>query len=138
MLGMQDKLVMNHGVWAGSDPVDKDISDERWPIRVLVCGNTGVGKSTLINRVFGVPVVRYAPSQDRVYLLTVQQADPCERDAGVHDIWKNYTWEDRPDLIIHDSRGFQCASEEEILSVEKFLEGKAGKEKPKDRLHVIW
>jgi hypothetical protein len=26
--------------------------------RVLVCGRAGVGKSTLINRVFGVPVVR--------------------------------------------------------------------------------
>lgn len=62
MLGMKDNLVMNHGFWAGSDPVDKDILEERWPIRVLVCGNTGVGKSTLINKVFGVPVVRCAPS----------------------------------------------------------------------------
>lgn len=26
-------------------------------IRVLVCGNTGIGKSTLINKVFGVEVV---------------------------------------------------------------------------------
>ena len=26
-------------------------------MRILVCGNSGVGKSTLINRVFGVQVV---------------------------------------------------------------------------------
>lgn len=25
--------------------------------RILICGNTGVGKSTLLNRVFGIPMV---------------------------------------------------------------------------------
>ena len=34
------------------------MADEPKAIRILVCGNTGVGKSTLINNVFGVQVVR--------------------------------------------------------------------------------
>ena len=34
--------------------------EEPGAIRILVCGNTGVGKSTLINEVFGVEVVRLA------------------------------------------------------------------------------
>jgi hypothetical protein len=32
--------------------------EEPAAIRILVCGNTGVGKSSLINEVFGVRVVR--------------------------------------------------------------------------------
>ena len=31
--------------------------EEPGAIRILVCGNTGVGKSTLINEVFGAEVV---------------------------------------------------------------------------------
>ena len=34
--------------------------EEPGAIRILVCGNTGVGKSTLINEIFGVEVVRSA------------------------------------------------------------------------------
>lgn len=43
--------VTNQGFWA-----DRETSeiDELKYIRILVCGNTGVGKSTLVNRVFGV------------------------------------------------------------------------------------
>ena len=41
--------------WGERDPVK---IEEPGAIRILVCGNTGVGKSTLINEVFGVEVVR--------------------------------------------------------------------------------
>ena len=41
--------------WGERETVD---IEEPGAIRVLVCGNTGVGKSTLINEVFGVEVVR--------------------------------------------------------------------------------
>lgn len=36
--------------------------EEPGVIRILVCGNTGVGKSSLINEVFGVKVVRSFPT----------------------------------------------------------------------------
>jgi len=53
MLGIKDGVV-NTGFW-----LDGDEEDQAGPgaIRVLVCGNTGSGKSTLINKTFGVDVV---------------------------------------------------------------------------------
>ena len=53
MLG-SDKGVVNTGFW-----LDEDEDDAMDPgaVRVLVCGNTGVGKSTLVNKTFGVDVV---------------------------------------------------------------------------------
>ncbi|TKA34380.1 hypothetical protein B0A54_15211 [Friedmanniomyces endolithicus] len=52
MLGSQYGVV-NTGFW-----LDDELDDTPDPgaIRILVCGNTGVGKSTLINKVFGVKV----------------------------------------------------------------------------------
>ena len=54
MLGSKDGMV-NPGFWL--DEEEDDLADPG-AIRVLVCGNTGVGKSTLINKTFGVDVVR--------------------------------------------------------------------------------
>lgn len=50
MLG-KTHSILNRGFW--SDRATLEI-DEPEKIRILVCGNTGVGKSTLINRIFGV------------------------------------------------------------------------------------
>lgn len=55
ILGKQDSIP-NRGFWNDSAPLEADDPgmDEPKKIRVLVCGNTGAGKSTLINRIFGV------------------------------------------------------------------------------------
>ena len=50
MLG-ENQSMLNLGFWNDTSAVE---IDELKTIRILVCGNTGVGKSTLINRVFGV------------------------------------------------------------------------------------
>lgn len=52
MLGYKHHVV-SQGFWSDGDPVE---NDGLKTIRILVYGNTGVGKSTLINRVFGVDV----------------------------------------------------------------------------------
>lgn len=44
----------NVGYWNDEEVIE---SENLQAIRILVIGNTGVGKSTLINRVFGVPMV---------------------------------------------------------------------------------
>ena len=50
MLG-EEHTLLNQGFWSNRGPIQMD---DLKSIRILVCGNTGVGKSTLINRVFGV------------------------------------------------------------------------------------
>lgn len=55
MLGTSENGIVNSGFWLDDDA--DDVPDVG-AIRVLVCGNTGVGKSTLINKTFGVDVVR--------------------------------------------------------------------------------
>ena len=55
MLGKIDSI-LNRGFWSDSATLETDEpgAEEPRKIRVLVCGNSGVGKSTLINRIFGV------------------------------------------------------------------------------------
>ncbi len=50
MLGVQN-YILNQGFWSDVTPA---LDDGLKFIRILVVGNTGVGKSTLINRVFGI------------------------------------------------------------------------------------
>ena len=45
-----------------TDELPQDLNN----VRILVCGNNGVGKSTLINRVFGISAER---TQDHVVSL---------------------------------------------------------------------
>ena len=59
--------------------IDRDVVNIEEPgaIRVLVCGNTGVGKSTLINEVFGAEVVsceRYPTTYHNSYMKLRRQS----------------------------------------------------------------
>ena len=44
----------------------------------------------------------------------------------------------RPDLIVHDSGGFEAGADAEFIAIEEFLKEKSGTEEIQDRLHVIW
>lgn len=48
------------------------------------------------------------------------------------------TFEDRPDLIVHDSGGFEAGADEEFIAIEGFLKEKSSAIDVKDRVHVIW
>ena len=39
------------------DAINDEVDDRLTAIRILVCGNAGIGKSTLINKTFGLPLV---------------------------------------------------------------------------------
>ncbi|KAH6647669.1 hypothetical protein BKA67DRAFT_694691 [Truncatella angustata] len=89
--------------------------------RILVCGDTGVGKSTLLNRVFGVPMTMV--NHDR---------------QGVHDIEKGFQDANHPGIIIHDSEGFQTGETREVEAFKKFIETRSGKVVPEEKLQAIW
>ncbi|KAF2765736.1 hypothetical protein EJ03DRAFT_354618 [Teratosphaeria nubilosa] len=117
MLGSKDGVV-NHGFWLDEDDDDNlDLG----AIRVLVCGNTGVGKSTLVNKTFGVPVTQSS-----------------NRTRGIHDVKQEITFEGRPDLVVHDSGGFEAGADEEFVAIEQFLKDKSATLEVAARLHVIW
>ncbi|KAI1742854.1 hypothetical protein F4680DRAFT_445887 [Xylaria scruposa] len=90
--------------------------------RILVCGKTGVGKSTLINKVFGVEMTEESTTYDQ----------------GVHDINKAFESPNHPGLLIHDSRGWQAGSDTELNEIAKFLRHRAFQKNPAEALHVIW
>ena len=58
--------------------------------------------------------------------------------SGVHDIWEPFTNEKRPDLIVHDSRGFETGASSEVEQVQQFISAKTSSSDIENRLHVIW
>ncbi|KAI1266061.1 hypothetical protein F5Y18DRAFT_416856 [Xylariaceae sp. FL1019] len=89
--------------------------------RVLVCGRAGVGKSTLINKVFGSVVTQESSN-----------------DHGIHDVDEGFEMDTLPGLIVHDSRGFQSGATEEIELLERFVKKRAAAAQREDRLDAIW
>lgn len=56
------KSMPNPGFWSRSDNFEIDV-DSLPPLRILVCGYPGVGKSNLVSKVFGVDLVRLSLSR---------------------------------------------------------------------------
>lgn len=104
--------------WGEKETLD---IEEPGAVRILVCGSTGVGKSTLINEVFGAEVTHAS-----------------DRARGVHDIKIPIMCQDRPDLIVHDSGGFESGGDKEFQQVKDFIVEMSNTSEMKDRLHVIW
>ncbi|KAF4878685.1 hypotheticall protein [Colletotrichum siamense] len=89
--------------------------------RILICGNTGVGKSTLLNRVFGIAMTQENSNQ-----------------RGEHDIEEAFESDLHPGIIIHDSEGFQAGNSKEVSAFKKFLKARSGSPDIRQNLHAIW
>jgi len=87
--------------------------------RILACGSAGVGKTTLISRVLKV------------------DGEGSKDKHGEHDIELGVPSQDGK-CIIHDSRGFQGGTLEEIEILKSFLQRRATNPELMERLHVIW
>jgi predicted GTPase len=93
----RDLQILNQGFWNDREVT---VPKELGAIRILVCGNAGIGKSTLINKIFGVEVTK-----------------PSDRKSGVHNVRTEIKWAGRPDLVVHDSCGFETGTKDEINEV---------------------
>jgi hypothetical protein len=89
--------------------------------RILVIGKSGVGKSSLINKVFGVTKAM------------VSHSKPGE--ATIDD---GITSDQNQQLILHDSRGFEPGEVDNIRLVRRFIETRSKQPHIKDRLHAVW
>lgn len=48
------------------------------------------------------------------------------------------TFDGWPDLVVHDSGGFEAGGDEEFHAIQDFLKEKSAAVDVADRLHVIW
>ncbi|KAG2132691.1 uncharacterized protein EDB93DRAFT_1331612 [Suillus bovinus] len=88
--------------------------------RLLVIGNTGVGKSTLIHQAFKVKEVHAA-----------------EYERGEADIHKEYTAPENERFVVHDSLGFEAGSSKNLAMAKDFINSRRSMPL-KDQVHAVW
>jgi GTP-binding protein EngB required for normal cell division len=100
----------------------EDITDDCPQIRILVLGKTGCGKSSLINKVFGVEL-----------------AEISHDLPGKARINAEFRHSSNNRFILHDSEGFEPGEDAKFDTVKHFIEDRTRSEmSPEARLHVIW
>ncbi|KAF8994924.1 hypothetical protein BDQ17DRAFT_1047689 [Cyathus striatus] len=90
---------------------------------ILVVGNTGVGKSSLVSSVFNI---------------SLNDTDIAHGREGRANIEFGYTSSDNPRFILHDSQGFAPGSTANWDIVERFIRNRSSVAELKDRIHAIW
>jgi GTPase SAR1 family protein len=66
------------------------------------------------------------------------QTQSSNRYRGIHDVREEIRFEGRPDLVVHDSGGFEAGADDEFQAIEAFLKEKSTATDVMERLHVIW
>jgi len=98
-----------------------DIINEVKRFRILVIGRSGVGKSSLINCVFGI-----------------NDAHVEDQKVGEADIEQEYVSQQNQLFVLHDSKGFEPGDLKNFKTVSKFVNDRSKKELLEDRIHGLW
>ncbi|KAI6008052.1 hypothetical protein EDC04DRAFT_3146517 [Pisolithus marmoratus] len=105
----------------GLRPTTEELIAQCPRFRVLVVGKSGVGKSSLINRIFGV-----------------QTAEVAAERPGEAEIEREFIPSENNRLILHDSKGFEPGDSGNYDIVKSFIEKRNNMRHIKDQLHVVW
>ncbi|KAF8261929.1 hypothetical protein EI94DRAFT_1604614, partial [Lactarius quietus] len=84
---------------------------------------SGVGKSSLINHIFGINIAVRRCHNHR---------------AGYADIDMEFVSEENRLFVLHDSKGFEPGELENFDTVRRFIEERSKKPLLKDRIHCLW
>lgn len=99
--------------------IDKD-RKEMGKVNIVVAGKTGVGKSTLINAVFGENLAQTGVGRP------------------ITSFTKEYTSNRVQGITLFDTKGFELANYRSILSDLKDLISKHKTRDPKEHIHICW
>ncbi|KAG6327061.1 hypothetical protein ID866_12028 [Astraeus odoratus] len=88
---------------------------------------SGIGKSTLINRAFGI--------DEAVQWLWFREQD---NQRGMADIEKELVSPLNDRFVLHDSKGFEAADGNNYETVKGFITSRNKCQNVGDKLHAIW
>ncbi|KAF2269244.1 hypothetical protein CC78DRAFT_529466 [Lojkania enalia] len=98
--------------------------------RICIIGKAGVGKTTLLSKVFGI---------NEEEAGVVRPGDAVRNGGGRHNIFDAIIDENRNSaLVIHDSSGFETGEEGNLNLVKSFIEHRSAKPSLQEQLHCIW
>ncbi|KAI6046615.1 hypothetical protein EDC04DRAFT_2887881 [Pisolithus marmoratus] len=105
----------------GLRPTTDELLNQCPRFRILVIGQSGVGKSTLINKAFGI-----------------EKASSENLEPGKADIEEELISPQNDRFVLHDSKGFEPADNVNSDAVKLFIEDRKKREYVKDQLHAVW
>ncbi|KAF8121944.1 hypothetical protein EV363DRAFT_1456966 [Boletus edulis] len=111
-------LVTGHQSWLATTTLIIQ-SCERF--RLLIIGNSGVGKSSLLEKVFGVEGIHTS-----------------ETKRGIAEIDREFISSTNERFVVHDSLGFESGDEGNMEIVKDFVARKKAMPHLNDQLHAIW
>ncbi|KAI6019018.1 hypothetical protein PISMIDRAFT_16762 [Pisolithus microcarpus 441] len=102
-------------------PTTEALLDQCPRFRILVIGQSGVGKSTLIHRTFGI-----------------EQASAENLTPGRVNIGEELISPQNDRIVLHYSDGFGPADNVNCDAVKSFIADRKSRELVKDQLHAVW